>query len=187
LTAFQKGCWNPDDFFYAYSRKCRAYPQFIQEPACIANSADAQTGEFSYVSMATKKRYQTGSVIETRCSFEKYGAPLIVLADEIERCPDGIRRYGHHIEVVAYENGVNVWYLIPEEDTVRPVNLIRKKFPVSSGKALLLRVGVEENSLAVSLDGTAFRVDFDHIPKAFHAGITACEGIDRFYEFSVTE
>lgn len=187
VTTFKRNCWNPADFLYAYSPKCRAYPRFLQENDCIVNSSNPETHEFDYVSMVTKRQYQTGAVLSTHCSFEHYGAPLIVITSELTPCPDGITRYGHHIEVVAYEGGINIWYLIPKADTVEPVNLIRKKFPVADTRPALLRVKVAKKSLAISLDETAFEIAFDHIPETFHAGITACEGINRFYDFAVTE
>lgn len=183
---FRKNGWLRSDFRYAYSPACRAYPKFTQEDDCIVNRRDDAAGKFEYVSMVTQKEYRPGAVVSARCSFESYGAPLIVLADGLRESKDGIARYKSHFEIVAYEGGVNVWHIVPEGDGVRPENLTRQKFPVPAGKAVLLTVETGKNGLAVSLGDARFTLSM-RLPERFRAGVTACEGIDRFYGFAVRE
>ena len=47
--------------------------------------------------------------METRCSFDSFGAPLIVLSDDILTNDKGEWQFGIHYEVVLYEQGINVW------------------------------------------------------------------------------
>ena len=108
--------------------------------------------------------------------------------NDIHQSKNGIFKYGLHFEAVGYENGVNVWRIkAASEDTVDNTNLIRQKFPVEAGKIFVLRVKVEAGGFAVSLDEESFFVEADFIPEEFHAGITACEGINRFYDLTISE
>ena len=184
---FREGSGFRADFQYAYSPACRTYPEFAQEENCVANRLDNTTGKYEYISMITKKGYAPGAAFSARCSFESYGAPLIVLADGLSDGKDGIARYKSHFEIVAYEGGVNVWHIVPEGGGVKPENLARKKFPVKAGQILLLTVETGGNGIAVSLGDKRFKLSGISLPARFRAGITACEGINRFYEFTVLE
>lgn len=183
---FKRNGWPLSDFRYAYSPACRTYPEFVQEDGCIANRRAKEDGKYEYISMVTKKEYEAGAVLTANCSFESYGAPLIVLADGLCETEDGVARYKSHFEIVAYEGGVNVWHIVPEGDGVRPENLTRRKFPVPAGRPVRLTVGTGRDGIAVSLGGTSFELPV-RLPGRFHAGVTACEGIDRFYDFAVRE
>lgn len=182
LTVFRKGGWDPAGFRYVYSPKCRSFPRFAQEDGCIVNRRGPNSDQYEYISILSGRKHATGTALTTRCSFETYGAPLIVITDDVRRGPTGEFRFGVHWEIVAYEGGVNVWRLEPEKDDVRPECLARKKFPVSAGKIHRLTVRPEKGALAVSLDGNAFSVAAC-VPAEFYAGVTACEGIDRFFDF----
>lgn len=184
-TAFRRGGWDPAAFEYVYSPKFSATPRFTQEDNCIVNGG--VPGAYEYVSLVTRRTFRTGVLLAVRCSFERYGAPLIVLTDDVRHGEKGELRFGRHMEIVAYEGGVNVWGLTPLENDVRPRNLLRQKFAVPAGKTITLAVRPRKNGLDISLDGNCFSVEADCIPEKFHAGMTACEGINRFYEFSAEE
>ena len=85
---FKKGAWNPEDFRYVYSPRFAPTPRIKQEQDCIVNGID-EKGEFDYVSMLLEQKYQTGVQAETTCSFEAYGAPLIVLTDDLRKKENG--------------------------------------------------------------------------------------------------
>jgi hypothetical protein len=182
-TSFRRGGWDLSRFRYIYSPKFSPTPRFVQEDDCIVNRRDA-AGGFDYVSLITKEKFRTGTTISTRCSFEKYGAPLIVLTDDVRGGKNGELRFGHHMEIVAYVGGVNVWSLEPMEGDVCPENLLRQKFAVPEGKTVCLTVCPQKDRLEISLDGNSFSVAADCMPGGFFAGVTACEGIDRFYDFT---
>lgn len=186
-TVFSKGGWNQSDFQYVYSPKFAPTPRFVQEDGCLVNRGDPATGHYDYVSMVTARKFRAGTVLSTRCSFVKYGAPLIVLTNDIRKGKNGELRYGRHMEIVAYEGGVNVWSLEPLANDVHPTNLLRQKFSVSAGKIIHLTVCPQKGKLDISLDGNSFSVKADCVPDEFYAGITACEGINRFYDFTADE
>ncbi len=184
-TVFRRGSWDPAAFEYIYSPKFPATPRFVQQDDCIVNGGTP--GAYEYISLITRRTFRTGTLLTLRCSFEKYGAPLIVLTDDVRQGEAGELRFGRHMEIVAYEGGVNVWKLTPLKNDVRPENLLRQKFPVPAGKPITLTVRPGKGRLDISLGGNRFSVEADCVPEEFHAGMTACEGINRFYEFSTDE
>lgn len=186
-TLFSRGSWVPSDFRYIYSPKFAPTPDFVQENDCLVNRGDTAAGRYDYVSMITARKFRRGTVLSTLCSFEKYGAPLIVLTDDVRRGEHGELRYGHHMEIVAYEGGVNVWKLEPLDHDVRPTKLLAQKFTVPAGVPIRLTVRTRENGLNISLGDSSFSVDADCVPQEFSAGVTACEGINRFYDFTADE
>ena len=186
-TVFGKGLWNPADFRYIYSPKFAPTPEFTQEETCLVNRGDPAAGRYDYVSMITVRKFRAGTEFSTLCSFEKYGAPLIVITDDVRRGGHGELRYGRHMEIVAYEGGVNVWRLEPLTNDVKPTNLLRQKFEVPAGKPLRLTVRPMSGKVEISCFGNTFSVETDCVPGEFFAGVTACEGINRFYDFTAEE
>ena len=119
---FKKDGWNKEDFFYVYSPICKEFEEFIQADECIMNSVSEKSGDFSYVSMLTEKKYSKGVKISTQCDFDAYGAPIIVITDSIDDI-DGRKIYNLHFEFVAYEDGFNVWRIVPmPQNSQRPIN-----------------------------------------------------------------
>ena len=182
---FAKGQWNPEEFRYVYSSRFTPTPLMKQEEDCIVNGIDASTGEFDYVSMVAEKKYTTGARLETRCSFEAYGAPLIVLSDEFYKGENGKWYFGVHYEIVLYEGGINVWRLNLNKDVMEWDNLMRLKFPVTPKEVHTLKVHVLEKALDIKTEGAHVVLRVDDLPSEFRAGITACEGINRFYTYSI--
>lgn len=185
---FGKGLWNPDDFMYVYSPICKVYEEFIQEDNCIRNSFNDKINDFDYISMVTKEKHQKGCTISTKCSFDKFGAPLIVLADSFDNANDR-RIYNFHFEFVAYEDGFNVWRIVPlperKERPIDPTKICRTLFKIADESMIDLKVEVKEKSFVVTVNGIGSEIWTDEIPESFHAGITACEGINKFYSFSI--
>ena len=112
---FSQNCWNAADFLPAASVRVPYRLAFGQKDDCIHNEgADKAGDEYAYVSMALAQRLKAPCLLSTECAFNKYGAPLILLADEIIALPDGRWQYGHHIEIVGWEKGLNLWDITPD-------------------------------------------------------------------------
>ncbi len=177
-----------DSFFYSYSPICKKYEGFNYEDDCIVNSVDSKTNGYDYISILSKEKLKDGDTIQTKCSFEKFGAPLIVISNDI-RDVNGRKQYGLHFEIVAWENGCNVWHIIPyPERTERPINptLIGKEiFKIEDNSPIDISVCVKNKELIIDVNGHFLKVSHEDIPETFYAGITACEGINRFYELSI--
>ena len=44
-----------------------------------------------------------------------------------------------------------------------------------------------DKKIAIDVNGNKFEIQDDEIPDTFQVGITACEGINRFYDFEIVE
>ena len=186
---FSDGKWSMDDFFYSYSPRWHTRKEFLQEKDCISNNYD--DGKLHYISILTKKKYKKGVRLRTKCSFESFGAPLIVFSDDVDLNEKGEMMYGLHFEVVAWFKGLNVWRVIalPERNE-RPFHstlIGADSFTIENDAVCEIDVIVREKELYIGIDGHYITVQDEQIPETFHVGITACEGLNKFYEFSIEE
>ena len=188
---FKKDKWQEEDFVYVYGLAVTEYKTFIQDEDCIRNGeCTSNSWGYDYVSMITKKKYTSGVKFSTKCDFKKYGAPLLVLTDDTFTDEKGVLRYGLHFEVVAWEEGCNVWSVRPSGNKDNPVEvalLAEPKFPVANGSLVELLVEVENKKLKITMNGQYFEVEHPELPECFHVGLTACEDSNRFYDFIIKE
>lgn len=189
---FSQNCWNAADFLPAASVRVPYRLAFGQKDDCIHNEgADKAGDEYAYVSMALAQRVKAPCLLSTECAFNKYGAPLILLADEIIALPDGRRQYGHHIEIVGWEKGLNLWDITPDpaaDHGQRVKKIGALSFPVKGGERFEIFVRVGKASLTAGLRTKAGAAEFDcpcRLADSFYAGLTACEGENYFYNFVV--
>ena len=178
-----------DDFMYVYSPICKEYKKFITEDDCIRNSYNEGLQDWDYISIVTKEKYSAGTTVTTKCSFDKFGAPLIVFTDDIFEDEKGIPTYGHHYEIVAYEEGINIWSIVPWPDRVerpiKPTKIAFLQFPVEADTLLDLEVIIEKGKITAKMCGQVVEVEDSEIPESFHVGITACEGVNKFTELTI--
>ncbi len=186
---FSDGKWNQEDFFYSYSPRWHTRKVFLQEENCISNNYD--DGKLHYISILTKKKYKTGVRLRAKCSFQSFGAPLIVISNDVALNDKGEMQYGLHFEAVAWYKGLNVWRVIPWPERVeRPIHstlIGSESFAIENDVIAEIDVTVREKELYVGIDGHYISVPHEEIPENFHVGITACEGFNRFYEFTIEE
>lgn len=188
---FEKGAWQAEDFLSAASSRVEYRLTFGQKDDCIHNEGADKMDEYAYVSMVHRTPVSLPCLLETECSFRTYGAPLLILADAVDTLPDGRLQYGRHIEVVGWEKGINVWDLTPDPEAPngqRTVNLGRFPFPIEDGARFLLTARADRQSLVVGaeLDGRSAQFDCPCVlPEKCYVGITACEGENYFYLFSI--
>lgn len=187
----KNGTWAEEDFMYVYSPIVKKYPRFITAEDCLINRYDSELGDYEYISVVTKSRYKRAT-LRVLCNFDKYGAPLVVFGNDIEEKlgVDGKPHlfYGVHFEVVAWEEGCNIWYIVPfperKEHPVKPTKLLAASFKIDQGSLIDMTVTVEGNTVKAVINGNECCVSCPHIPESFHIGYTACEGINRL--FSIT-
>lgn len=171
----------PAELTYAYTWRFAPTGPLQTLPDCLQNHDAAE-----YVSLVTKTPCRAPLRIHTRCAFDAYGAPLIVLCDRLEVDAAGHLRYANCLEVVLWEQGINVWHLWRAQDgQIRWRNLLEATFPVAAGVPHDLTVQVDEAQFIIEALGRRWRLYVPQLYPAFHAGITACEGINRFYELQI--
>lgn len=184
--SFERNKWNPEDFTRVTSLRTDGRDPMIQEDDCIVNETCQHENifEHKYISMLYKDEYKTRTRFKTECSFDKYGAPLIVFTDDLIQTEDGFPAYRHHFEVVVFEEGWNLWELNGKD---KPILAASARFPVPEKEYVTLEVSTLPGGVSVSLLGHTQFVELPTFPKTFRAGITACEGINRFRCFCAEE
>ena len=189
---FARGAWDPADLPMTYAPMCKDRSARIrQEDDCIMSSMNEKLGDYDYIGIAMTEPTRGDCTIRTQCSFVKYGAPLIVLADGVHTDENGTRLYDAIYEVVAWENGCNVWRIVPVPDPNHPArgytvtNITRESFAVEPGSRVDMCVKVRGKEIDVTVNDYAFTVGVPDLPDAYFVGITLCEGENRFYSLSV--
>ena len=105
----------------------------------------------------------------------------------MERDSRGVNRYGDYIEVVLWKNGVNVWRMWYRDGEVTWKQLLGVDFPVSEGEIHEICVTVGTDTLEITADGRKMLLAVEDLYPSFHAGLNACEGINRFYTFETVQ
>ena len=174
-----------DHFIYDYSPRCQSFTEFdFEKDHCVNRENKDIDARFDYVSALNKEKVVAPVKINTECSFDFFGAPLIVIAQDICK-KDGKWFYGKHLEVVAYEEGINVWEIVPDDINITNVELIgEKKFAVNEREKFVLDVEISKNKLVARIGADEIVVDYN-FHKEFFVGFTACEGVNRFYSFNI--
>ena len=182
---FTKGNWE-HLFDYAYTWRFPETPKFVQKENCIANTKDGirQNG-YDFTSIVLKEQYGEGTMIAFTASFESYGAPLLVIAKELDRDSDGNLRFGDYQEVVLWEKGINVWDFHRENGEVKIDWLLRNDFPLEAGKIYTLTVELGRQRLKVWAADRYFELRIPELPEKAWLGITGCEGLNRFYNLTL--
>ena len=186
--SFAKDQWNLDEITYAYSWRFEETPVFAQKEDCVVSCENPEaTYGFDNISLLTREKYTPGVTVSTHCAFDSYGAPLLVIAKDMETDQRGVWRYGEYIEIVLWEKGVNVWRMWFEGGKVTWKLLMGVEFPVTCVEAHLLSVKINADSLEIRADGHNMKLRIEDMYESFHLGLDACEGINRFYDFKITE
>ena len=186
------GCsdWKKD-FKYAYSLVASSFCEFIENDGHIANGYNGDIGGYDYISIAHNELHGVGAKVSLKCSFDNYGAPLLTFANSVWTDEEGRLRYGEHYEVVAYENGCNVWYITKaDKGSTRPFKVascLRLRFPIEEKSVIDMSVEILRGALRVTVNGVDFDLPVPHLAERVYVGITACEGVNRFYEAEIID
>ena len=177
-----------EKFIYITSPASKSKNKFIQKEDCIENSYNEEIKDYDYISIITKEKYSDGVTVRVKCAFDKFGAPLIVFTDDYKQMEDGGYQYGLHFEVVAYENGCNVWHIVPGKEEKNPIDVTKvdsREFAIADKSIIDMEVSIKDKQLFIRVNDETFVAEHEDIPKQMHVGITACEGVNQFYEFEV--
>ena len=177
------------DFTYAYSPVCREHARFEFRDGCIANYKEETPEDFSYVSLITKEKCAVGAKVSMKCSFGKFGAPLLVFSNDVSSNDDGSKLYGLHFEVVAYENGCNIWHIVPDPaNTERPIRTKKiafAEFEIVPDEIIEVQVEFQQGGIVSTINGHQLCCQNEDFPEEFYVGITGCEGPNCFYELKI--
>ncbi len=179
------------DFNYVYSLVAGSFEKFKQDEKGVVNSFNEKINGYDYVSIAHKDMYSKGVKLSARCSFDAYGAPLLTFANSVFEDENGHLRYGEHYEVVAYENGCNVWHIAPAPaGAQKPFvvkNCLRLRFKIADASEIKLSAEVLDGVLRVEVNEASFDIPVPLLSEKFYIALTACEGINHFYSAEISE
>lgn len=187
---------NEDELFYAFSPQSRTRNKFTQENGYIRNKEmPVEEGKVrtlhdnEHISLLTKERYGEGTTITLECAFIEFGAPLILLTDELVTV-NNTQSYDRHFEVVAYEDGVNVWTIrsAPERIDNRGMDdklLYSHSFPIAPLERIVIKTKLLKGKIEVNVNGREFSLEIKNLPEKCHVGLTSCEGINHFYSLKI--
>lgn len=139
----------------------------------------------TYASQVWRQQVHGPLRVRAELSFDHRMAPLIVLAPELGADCNSRPQYREHYEVVLYDEGINVWHHIMALGRPRWQQLARHPFALAAGQRHVLEVEKAAAELVVRVAGQQVRVPCPGLPEGCFAGITGCEGLNRFYHFSV--
>lgn len=185
---FRNTDWKKESLVTAYYYfKGTETPEFTQQEDCITTCVNPRFScGYDDISLLTTKQYGAGVEITLTCAFEGRGCPEIIFVEDLKRHTDGSFRYGPCFEVVLYKDGLNVWHHFLDDGS-RWHKRLGLLFPVAEKEKHVLRVKVVEKTLLIQMDDQEITLRIEDLPEKFHVGLTACEGIVRLYEMTITE
>ena len=191
--AFTPGNWNRADWTRVKNPH-GDFGEWIQRDDCIVNRVpegasptelQGKRSAQTYASMVYKQKL-TGSVtIAATMAFAHEMAPLIVLAPNFPENAKGQKEYVEHFEVVIFNEGVNVWRHFVQDGKLTYRKAAFAKFSLKKDTKYSLEVNKKGKTLTVSVAGHTLGYYDEALPDSFYVGITGCEGLNRFYDFSV--
>ncbi|OGV39587.1 MAG: hypothetical protein A2020_02665 [Lentisphaerae bacterium GWF2_45_14] len=196
--SFGEGKWNAADWLIMKSPRWDYVGLWIQQADHIANKVPADAGAEemlsrrageTYTSMILKNKFSGSVAISSTMSFAHRMAPLIVITNEYGKDSDGRPEHREHFEIVLYDKGLNVWhhYFKDGKPHWRKSAFMDAEFKPDVKYTLSVKIQFKGKGamMTVSAGGKSFGFFDESLPENFHVGITGCEGINRFYDFSV--
>ena len=203
-TSFARGKWDENEWLKFKSLRFDYVHGFKQEADHIVNeSPEGISDEELYASRVTEVyssivyREKLGGFGETALpktvevsatmSFDHLMAPLIVLTPQLDQDDEGRYAFKKHVEVVLYNEGINVWHYRYENGQLKWYLAAFARAPFEPKRKYTLKVKVQAGRFAPRMTIECGKVKFgyedEEIPASFYAGVTGCEGRNRFYDF----
>ena len=184
---FKKGMWE-EYFQHVYNQRFPFKPKFIQKKDCIVNGRNSGMEDgFDYTTIMTKKKYGIGTKIWFTCSFETYGAPLIMLTDSLTSDKNGNLSYGVGEEFVLWEHGFNVWDFFMKDGNLAWHALLCAEFCLKPGEKHEMCLEIMEKNVRATVGGMSILIRTENLPGEFYIGVTGCENINRLYSLKIEE
>ena len=197
-VSFAPGAWNTNEWTVVKSPRwsyCRGFVQKSDgiENACPSLPSPVIFNEHAsdvYSAMVHKTRTGLGATVSSSMQFDHRMAPLIVLAESLDKAPDGTPQFGEHWEVVLYDQGLNVWHHFLKDGKPAWYKAAFLNAPFAPNTPYRLEVKVVrthrgQKEMTVSCGGHVLGFANDRLPESFQAGIIGCEGRNRFHDFRI--
>lgn len=198
-VSFARGQWSMDDFQIIKSPRFENLGAFEQADDHIVNTVpcgkspdELQSCAVTYCAMLHKTALNGNTSIASRMSFDHRMAPLIVIAPELGRSADGAHpEFREHYEIVLFDEGINVWHHLYADGKPSWYRLAFLTETYAAKTVYDLEVQIQMTGkgpqLTVLCGGRQFGCALPaHFRcENFYAGLIACEGVNRFYDYRV--
>lgn len=186
--------WSAADWIAVGSPRWAWRGSWVQEEDHIRNQVPAGVSGEELLGARAPETYASQVWREPVCgplrvgaevSFDERMAPLVVLAPELGADCNSQPQYREHYEVVLYDEGINVWHHTMALGRPRWQKLAHQAFAVAPRQRHRLEVETGPAKLLVRAAGQEVQVPCPALPERCFVGLTGCEGVNRFYHFSV--
>ena len=197
-TSFAKGKWNRKDFLMVKSPRLDYMGIMLQGEDHIYNKTPDLPDDVIfrkhcsevYAALVLNRKYSGNAVISSKMSFDHRMAPLIVIAPELGLSKKRQPEFREHFEIVLYDEGINVWHHTYKDGTPQwhLAASLYAKFQPKQVYDLRVELRYSKDGggrMTVTCNGQRLRYEEHHLPRDWYAGIIACEGRNRFYDFNV--
>lgn len=198
-VSFAEGAWQASDWKMVKSPRWPQIGSWKQEAGCIVNTVpqDATETEMlgkrapeTYTSMVWKDAVKGSFTVRSGMDFAFRMAPLLVLANGLGANADGYPEYREHWEIVLYDEGLNVWHhqYVDGKPKWHKAAMLKTTFKKDTRYDLEVRVerSARGPQIIVKCGDAEFGYLEHELPEELMVGITACEGVNRFYDFSLS-
>lgn len=195
---FSRDGWDASEWIAFKSLRFDYTGGFVQNDDHIANRCPEGVSDEElyarhvtelYASIVHPRKATGGGTVTSTMSFDHLMAPLIVITPELDVDDQGRHAFKKHYEVVLYNEGINVWHYTWENGRLSWHLAAYARAPFEPGKKYTLEVslsrGKREMRMNVSCGGVVFGFEDPELPEDFYAGVTGCEGRNRFYNFTL--
>jgi hypothetical protein len=191
---FAAGKWNRADWVRVQYPQVDRFGDWVQEEGWIANEVpdDATPEELqgkhaaaTYSCMVYREKIAGDATVASTMAFAYKMAPLIVLVPDLSENTKGRKECSERIEIVVFDEGVNVWRHFFKDGKLTYRKVAFARFRLQKDVKYSLEVKKTGKTLTVSVAGHSFGYLDESLPESFYVGITGCEGLNRFYDFSL--
>jgi len=195
---FARGKWDPSEWLAFKSVRWEYTGAFEQCDDHIVNRCPEGLDDAAlyadhvtemYASIVHPKKLSGNVTVSSTMSFDHLMAPLIVITPELDTDDKGRHAYKRHFEIVLYNEGVNVWHYRYEDGKLSwyLAAFARAKFEAGRKYELKVQLQKGRNSprMTISCGDVTFGYESAELCDSFYAGVTGCEGRNRFYDYTV--
>jgi hypothetical protein len=192
---FAVGNWKQADWLRIKYPQGEHLGGWVQGDGYIANTVPSKAnseelqGKYAaetYSCMVYKEQIRGDVSVASTMSFAYKMAPLIVLTPALSDDAKGRKQCSERFEVVIFDEGVNIWRHFFQDGKLAYRKAAFANFRLEKDRKYQLKVTKTGKTLTVSVAGHTFGYIDDALPEAFFVGITGCEGLNRFYDFTVS-
>ena len=195
---FTQDGWKKEDWILLKSPRWDYIGGWVQKDGYIQNQVSDESlpgeklqRENNFTSMVYKEPVPGNATISATMLFEYKMAPEIVLANSVDKNENGDPQYAEYWEIVLFNEGLNVWHhqIVDGKPFWRRAAFVNVPFEANTKYTMEAKVQFTSKCpiLTVTCNGVKFGCMLPELKRNFYAGITGCEGINRFYDFKLTK